>query len=430
MDIAVLLRGSFVEDPNLSKLICKLFLQYLESIGFNQKKKMVMSTVKFNLDKVKLDVSHIQFEPSNRTVYQEFLDYILSLSQDNVKWSAFVTRVIDHPEKALGDVFLGPLRPENIDLITPAKTNTFIAEKIRAVAALKKRNGDETSSIAHTKGAASIASHPTQIRCKPKPKEIKFVGPSIADKIEEILDTGTLAILDQKTEEERVVEEFCTIWGVGDVKAREWYAAGHRSIQEIKVLASSNAIHLTNAQKLCLGCYEDLLQKLPHDDMLAIKQLLDVTMQKNWPDMMCEIMGSFRRGKRSSKDIDILIYPKENCVLVNNILRKLSVELAKVVEIQTLALGQKKYESIIKFNGVWRRLDVFVSERDGLGCALCAHTGPAALNRKMRDNAKQKGWTLNETYLYDENGDVIPTPTEQSVFAALNEPYREPKDRV
>jgi len=338
---------------------------------------------------------------------------------------------------------------EQADVIAKWKaldTNKFLAASLREVATLRARQGDKRSSDAHSKGASLIARSKVRITSGKQAQSIKGIGPKIGAKIDELLETHKLAILEQEQEVDRVLKLFTEIWGVNVVTARAWYDRGLRSYDDIEVATKEGDINLTKLQKYWWRHRDDFPQPMDRSEMKKIGKLVEIAAKSIDPTSETIVVGSYRRGKKSSKDVDILVLvdKKESPHLPRQIAEKLETlcDLEVVSEGEHVFMGgirlpeKTKSQSSAKPKAgaeskkLWRRLDVYVQLKEEQACALLAHTGPFNYNIRMRGAAKDKGWLLNEYHLYDENGDIIPTESEAEVQKLLDFEVEAPEKRL
>jgi len=82
--------------------------------------------------------------------------------------------------------------------------------------------------------------------------------------------------------------------------------------------------------------------------------------------------------------------------------------------------------------GLMRRIDFLVCSPETYPYALLYFTGSVDFNRRMRLHALKQGWKLNEYGLFNKDGIFMNTiaRTEKEIFAFLNLPYVEPKNRI
>lgn len=176
-----------------------------------------------------------------------------------------------------------------------------------------------------------------------------------------------------------------------------------------------------------LGLLQDVLPKRhPRAELEAlepeIEKMFSVfgprydesTGQGRW-----EIVGSYRRGKKDFKDIDVLVECSKS-------------EFAKVEEILQQDPEYKKVMAgpdIVRGYYHGYEFDVSRVEPGEWGSYLLYRTGSANENLRMRGVAKSKGWRLNEHGLWDENGKLITNKSEKDIYKALGMRYKSPKER-
>uniref|UniRef100_A0ACB8FA20 Uncharacterized protein n=2 Tax=Sphaerodactylus townsendi TaxID=933632 RepID=A0ACB8FA20_9SAUR len=158
--------------------------------------------------------------------------------------------------------------------------------------------------------------------------------------------------------------------------------------------------------------------------------------------------GSFRRGKPTCGDVDVLVtHPDGHSHqgVFNKLLDSLRRTgfLTDDLVSQEDNGNQKKYLGVCRLPGpgrCHRRLDIIVVPYSEFACALLYFTGSAHFNRSMRALAKTRGMSLSEHGLSRgvvrgpgglkvAPGVILPTLTEKDVFVHLGLPYRKPHER-
>ncbi|XP_011832819.1 PREDICTED: DNA polymerase lambda isoform X2 [Mandrillus leucophaeus] len=272
---------------------------------------------------------------------------------------------------------------------------------------------------------------------------IPGIGKRMAEKIIEILESGHLRKLDHISESVPVLELFSNIWGAGTKTARMWYQQGFRSLEDIRSQAS-----LTTQQAIGLKHYNDFLERMPREEATEIEQTVQKAAQAFNSGLLCVACGSYRRGKATCGDVDVLItHPdgRSHRGIFSRLLDSLRQQgfLTDDLVSQEENGQQQKYLGVCRLPGPgWRhrRLDIIVVPYSEFACALLYFTGSAHFNRSMRALAKTKGMSLSEHALSTAvvrnthgckmgPGRVLPTPTEKDVFRLLGLPYREPAER-
>ncbi|KAL2769395.1 DNA polymerase lambda isoform c [Daubentonia madagascariensis] len=272
---------------------------------------------------------------------------------------------------------------------------------------------------------------------------IPGVGKRMAEKIAEILESGHLRKLDHLSESVPVLELFSNIWGAGTKTTLMWYHQGFRSLEDIRNQAS-----LTTQQAIGLKHYDDFLERMPREEATEIEQTVREAAQAFNPGLLCVACGSYRRGKVTCGDVDVLItHPdgRSHQGIFSRLLDSLRQRgfLTDDLVSQEENGQQQKYLGVCQLPGPGRRhrrLDIIIVPYSEFACALLYFTGSAHFNRSMRALAKTKGMSLSEHALSTDvvrntqglkvgPGRVLPTPTEKDVFRLLGLPYREPAER-
>ena len=332
-------------------------------------------------------------------------------------------------------------------------TNAQLAAKLRAVAALRKRQGDVHSHRAHLKAAGLIAASKVPIESGNEARKIKGIGNGkIAMKIDELIQTGTLEILENRSPTDVILETLQGIWGTGLATARHWFESNYTSIEDVRLAVEADEIALTKQQKVGLEHFEDFNSEMSRFEMKAIA---DIVQKAAWslprtsvlrpdePPWRVIIVGSYRRGKLSSKDVDLMLIPtgsppvdgkpgprlaEKKYDTCSRLIEFLKAEMGDNLKVPSH--GEHQMFGAIKLNTKWRRFDVFIAAEDEIACGLLAHTGPAEYNKRMRAAAQSKGWILNERHLSDHKGNIIPTKTEADVQKLLDFEELPPEERI
>ncbi|XP_016075539.1 PREDICTED: DNA polymerase lambda isoform X5 [Miniopterus natalensis] len=272
---------------------------------------------------------------------------------------------------------------------------------------------------------------------------IPGIGKRMAEKIVEILESGHLRKLDHISDNVPVLELFSNIWGAGIKTAQMWYHQGFRSLEDI-----SNQASLTTQQAIGLKHYDDFLERMPREEATEIEQTVRESAHALNPGLLCVACGSYRRGKATCGDVDVLLtHPdgRSHQGIFSRLLDSLRQQGFLTDDLVSHEENghQQKYLGVCQLPGPGRRhrrLDIIIVPYSEFACALLYFTGSAHFNRSMRALAKTKGMSLSEHALSTAvvrnprglkvgSGQVLPTPTEKDVFRLLGLPYREPAER-
>nr|XP_056705494.1 DNA polymerase lambda isoform X2 [Euleptes europaea] len=321
--------------------------------------------------------------------------------------------------------------------------NQSITEKLEVLAKAYSIQGDKWRALGYSKAINALKSYPKPITSYQEACKIPGIGKQMAEKIVEILESGHLRKLDHINESVSVLEIFSNIWGAGVKTAQLWYQQGFRSLDDIRTKAS-----LTNQQAIGLKHYNDFLGRMPREEAAEIEQTVREAAQSIKPGLVCMACGSFRRGKSTCGDVDVLVtHPDGHSH--QGVFSKLLDSLRRTgfltddLVSQEDNGNQKKYLGVCRLPGPnrhHRRLDIIVVPYSEFACALLYFTGSAHFNRSMRALAKTKGMSLSEHALScgvvrgpgglkTVPGVTLPALTEKDVFVHLGLPYREPHER-
>jgi len=267
-------------------------------------------------------------------------------------------------------------------------------------------------------------------------QHMKGMGEKIEKKVKEILETGQLRSA-EKAKSLYPIEAltaFQNIYGVGPTKATELTNQGFRTIQELRTHVKTNPKLLNDKQTIGLKYYEQLLERIPREEMLEHQDILLHYLKP----FTAEIVGSFRRGLATSGDIDVLIRVPQNMPAqeVKHHLAKMVDTMKKAGYIEeVLAIGEHKCMAICRRDetSIARRLDLLMTPEEEYACSILYFTGSDRFNVAFRQHALNRGYTLNEHALTHvaPSEKVIPhMATEQDIFRFLGLKYIPPTERV
>ena len=273
-------------------------------------------------------------------------------------------------------------------------------------------------------------------------QEMNGIGEKIQKKIKEILETGVLASAEKVKELYNIdalvaLDTFQNIYGVGPAKATELINIGYTSVIELRDALKQNPKILNDKQKIGLKYYEDLLERIPRNEMEEHYDILKSLLPNEMEKYEIEIVGSFRRNALNSGDIDVLIHipngEDSNIAKYNFELYVKMLEGCGYIE-EILALGKHKCMAISRmYEGKSRRLDILLTPDNEYVCALLYFTGSDRFNVAFRQYALDRGYTLNEHKLtaIRQGVQVVPyMKTEKDIFKFLGLRYIEPSMRV
>lgn len=258
-------------------------------------------------------------------------------------------------------------------------------------------------------------------------RDIKGVGDAIFKKIDQIIKTGSCTLYDKIKNIVDPREVFLNVHGIGPKRANELVKMGINSIEDLR----KKKEYLNDKQKIGLQYYEELLQKIPREEIVNHERHLKNFLKKTDKNAELTIAGSYRRNKEESGDIDVLL-KCEKRETFTKFIKKL-VNQGYLVE--ELALGNKKYNGICKLglHGNGRRIDIMYTKPEEYPFAILYFTGSGEFNQMMRKLVNDKGYTMNEYSIKhsDTKQKVDHTFTvEKDIFDFLEMGYVEPWQRL
>jgi DNA polymerase/3'-5' exonuclease PolX len=303
---------------------------------------------------------------------------------------------------------------------------------IESLSIMRRRDIAEKQTFkvrAYTKVIAQLEKLPS-ITSYDDVASLEGIGARIKENIKEILATGSLKSAENAKEIYHLdtLDTLMKIYGVGPAKAKS-LVEEHKvaSIADLREKLKSNPKLLNDNQKAGLKYYEDLLLRIPREEMEEHQSLLLSNIPKKTD---AEIVGSFRRGAANSGDIDMLIRGNDPSLLHEFAMTLQTKEYIKFI----LAMGDKKILAISQLPGKpARRLDLLLTPPDEYAFAILYFTGSDTFNVAFRQHALERGYTLNEHALTPlTNASPAPPPmkTEEDIFKFLGLVYTPPNERT
>ena len=281
------------------------------------------------------------------------------------------------------------------------------------------------------KAIYSLKHHDEEINSGKDALVLENIGKGIAKRIDEILNTGTLAeLIDTETPEMKAIKEFKRITGVGNTRAKKWASSGILTLDSLREAIASGTVKSTHHIDIGLKYLEDFEKRIPRSEIVEFQSLLDEIMFNLDDEIIYNICGSYRRENVDSGDIDILISHPDN--------KKYLTDLVKVLKDADICIddltkkGNKKYMGVCKIPscGIARRLDIRFIEYESYYAALLYFTGSKEFNVKVRKVAIEQGYSLSEYGLFKKDTEeIIILSSEEELFEILGLDYVPPNLR-
>ena len=356
-------------------------------------------------------------ESSTRSSLKEKID---SLNPDKLGESKRDLKISQDMKKTMSTIPLpsGRLNEKFIELM----------EKLSDVMI---KQGEPFRARAYQKAQETIMAYPNDILSPDVLKGKPNIGPTIMEKLNEYVKTGTLNVLEkEKTNPVNILAE---IYGIGPKKAKELVDNGITNIEELR----QNQDQLNDIQKVGLKYYEDVLKRIPRSEIEEYKVIFESDFAKiSTPKSRFEIVGSYRRGAQSSGDIDVIITSDNSGIFVKFI--DLLVKQKIILDILSRGPTKCLVMSKIPSSTTVRRVDFLYTSPEEYPFSVLYFTGSKIFNTVMRHQALQMGLTMNEHGLYHlidngkKKGEKVKHTftTEKDIFNYLHIEYKSPEERI
>lgn len=334
-------------------------------------------------------------------------------------------------------------------IYAPADLNKNITKIFGRLIDIYRALGDDRRSFSYYKAIPVIEKLPFKIESADQVKGLPTIGKSLKDHINEIVTTGKLSKLEhfENDEKVRTISLFGEVWGVGPATALKLYEKGHRTLDDLWRDES-----LTNAQRIGLKFFDDIKQRIPRHDVSEMEKLLQDVGTDILPGVIIVCGGSYRRGKASCGDMDIIItHPdgESHVGFLSKFVQRLKEInflredlIFSIHSVDGTDSGVDTYFGLCTYPGreLRHRIDLKVYPRNRYACGLLAWTGNDVLNRRFRLLAESKGYVLDDTGLYlatrgsggkhaGRSDAIVNCHTEKDVFETLGFPWLEPHER-
>ncbi len=210
---------------------------------------------------------------------------------------------------------------------------------------------------------------------------------------------------------------------------------------------------MTENQKIGLDHYEDFNSRIPRAEVEQHGIVVRKVLQKIDPTFDIIVGGSYRRGAKTSGDIDCIITrPNTKMAHLRHVVLDQLIPKLFATKFLVAELAATSRDDGSKWHGAsclpsssrqnpWRRIDLLLVPSDEIGAALIYFTGDDIFNRSLRLLASTKGMRLNQRGLYKDvirgkgreklsDGTLVEGKDEKKIFEILGVPWRPPEHRV
>jgi DNA polymerase (family 10) len=317
-------------------------------------------------------------------------------------------------------------------------TNSHIADVFDQVADLLEFQGANAFRVRAYRNAArtirDLAEPVTAIIADESRKltDIEGIGDDLAGKIVTLVETGQLPQLKKLLEEvPESVLALLRIPGLGPKKAAALYKElGIKTLDQLKTACEAGKVRelkgfgAKTEQTILQGMTvaETAGQRMYWADADQIAQELRQHLAACKAVDQLELAGSYRRGKETIGDLDVLVVSNEVAAVMDHFGRFEGVK-------DVIARGDTKMS--VRIDG-GLQIDLRVVPAESFGAALQYFTGSKEHNVVLRGMAKQRGLKINEYGVFrvtDGGEEYVAGRTEADVYGTLDLPVFPPELR-
>jgi DNA polymerase (family X) len=314
--------------------------------------------------------------------------------------------------------------------------NAEIAAALRELGILYELDGaDRFRVLAYREAARTIAQSPLsveQLAEEGRLTELPGVGKTLAQKIETLIETGSIPSADKlKTKFPATLVEVTRVPGLGAKTARRIYdEVGVENLVQLKEAAEQG--RLSGIRGLGPKTEENILASLEGvtedgiGERLLLSQVLPVAEEIR-TDLLglhvadrIEIAGSARRWAETVKDLDLIAVTKDPPALAEALATHgLAAETRR---------GGDAFASVLTHAGL--KVDLRIGPGKTFGDLLQHFTGSATHNVQLRERAQARGLSVSEHGVAEVEGKRVHEFAEEAgVYELLGLPYIEPELR-
>jgi DNA polymerase (family 10) len=248
--------------------------------------------------------------------------------------------------------------------------------------------------------------------------ELDGIGDALSDKITQAVETGTIEKFEETKAEFPVsLLDVLDVHGIGPKSVRKMYdELGIENLTELESALQTDKLEELDGFgpktieniKQSLDRFRRFSGRVLLMDAIPVADDLIAYIEETSSPERIEVAGSYRRGKETVGDLDILVTGDgdHGDTLVDH----------PDVE-DVLGHGDTKTSVLMESD---LQVDLREVESESFGAALLYFTGSKEHNVRLRGRARDRGWTINEYGLFDEEtGEKLAGETEASIYEAL-----------
>lgn len=211
--------------------------------------------------------------------------------------------------------------------------NEAFIDKLKEVRELRAMQGDYIGVRAYSTAIASLSAYPYKLRSPigeqcydrernsliyldtepcPEIPRLPGCGDRYAELFAEFENTGQLEEIEQAAHNTKMsaIRIFYNIYGVSAVTAEEFWRKGWRDLDDVIEYGWKS---ISRVQQIGVKYYDEFLQKVPRAESEKVANTVLQYANKLRPGYQMTIVGGYRRGKKMSGDVDLMLsHPDED----------------------------------------------------------------------------------------------------------------------
>lgn len=259
--------------------------------------------------------------------------------------------------------------------------------------------------------------------------ELPDIGDDLAGKMETIVETGTLPLLEEL--EKRIdpaLVELMDVPGLGPERVRTLHdALGITSREELRrAVAEEKVREVEGFGEKTEQNIRDGLDEIGEETRWLRAELEPVVaslveyLGDHDAAEEVDVAGSYRRRKETVGDLDVLVLSADEPAVMDHFTHYEDVE-------EVLSRGETR--STVELDSDLQ-VDLRVVSPESYGAAMMYFTGSKAHNVALRDRALDEGLTINEYGVFREDGhDRVAGKTEEEIYGLFDLPFIVPELR-
>lgn len=259
--------------------------------------------------------------------------------------------------------------------------------------------------------------------------ELPGIGDDLADKIEEIVSTGELAMLQELYEDvPETLTDLLRVEGLGPKRVKKLYeemeittldelerAAREGDVQRLEGFGDKTEQNILDHLEAARAREERTLLRIAEE---VAEPLVDY-LRDFKPVERVKVAGSYRRRRETVGDLDILVVADDGEAVAEHFVNYEDVR-------EVLSRGETRSSVVLRSN---LQVDVRVIPEKSYGAAMMYFTGSKAHNVALRNRAVEADRKINEYGVFEQDDERVAGETEEGIYGLFDLPYIEPELR-